>query len=163
MCGYCPDFTVRQPYFNQLFNSSEFIIKQRVSGNLIVNEDNSKCSLASQNKVNTSKSYTVKLQTVKEDTPAIRLEDMIFKTRCGKAEDIQSFSHNYKNKVALACAWGSGSQRYRNESPILVRGIYSPFVALYSEDSNITSLTNSIVDVYVPGFKNMNYKLLIRL
>ena len=159
MCGYCPDFTVRQPYFNQLFNSSDFIIKQRVSATeLRIDQDKSRCYLLNTNKINNPRSYTVKLQTVKEDTPAIRLEDMIFKTRCGKAEDIQSFSHNYKNKVALACAWGQGDQRDDVYSPILVRGIYSPFVALYSDDTNITALANSIVDVYVPGFKDYELK-----
>lgn len=157
MCGFCPDFTVRQPYFNQLFNSSDFIIKTRKYLNMKINEDASTVKSTSSITIN-PKSYTVKLQAVKEDTPAIRLGDMIFKSRCGKAEDIKDFAHNYKNKIALACAWGTGNARGDNYSPILVRGIYSPFVAIYSEKEEIGNLMNVLVDVYVPGFKEYELK-----
>lgn len=144
MCGICPDYTVRQPYYNQLFTGDEFYIK--IAGSCQFNYHKEPLHTEVSDILRISGTTTkVKLVSVKEDTPNVKLENAVFHSRVGTAEDLKQFEHPLAKKSDLV-------NNYKDNS-IIVRGIYSPYIAVYLENAEAVNFKEKIVNVYIPGYK----------
>ena len=141
LCGICPDYTVRQPYYNQLFNGEKFYIK--AVKNCKVNVKDNLYTIESSS--NNRDDYTeAKLQFVKDDVPTVKLESFNFHSRCGTAEELNKFEILNEKK-----------SDWRLGNPV-IRGIFGPYVAIYINDGSRALFLNKIINVYVPGFKPLD-------
>ena len=74
LCGICPDYTVRQPYYNQLFTGSDFPIKILSSFSPVKSGQFYATNLSLLDY--TQPILTAKLVAVKEDTPAVVIDNI---------------------------------------------------------------------------------------
>ena len=204
LCAYCPDYTLRQPYFNQLFTGEKFSIRkisdkltqsnqsiitsgspnnstEQSCGSFINNSDNPvyiKYNLIKQG-ANSATSEEVKIVSVKEDCPAVVVDDIKFSSRLGTAEEVKDFAYNATSpqnfttnvntfKQDQYYQYGENddgeplyafSQSYRSYyqelAPMISRGIWSPFLGLVfdSTNSNISDYYDRVINIYIPGYK----------
>lgn len=136
--GICPDFLLNQPYYNQIFNGSQFILEKISSSNYSLfknerfyNEDN----LTSYKISNQLKKVTI--NTVTENVSTVAIKDKIFRLNIGCAEE--SYRFRYVGN-------GESNNDENYEATNIVRGIYSPYIAIYSKDETIES--NCLYNIY---------------
>lgn len=137
-CGICPDFTVRQPYFNQLFTGSTFPIKVLSSFNYSGTVYTYSASIQQLNY--TQPLINAKLVCVKEDTPAVVVDNIKFSSRLGEAADALQFVFDYDSKANF--------EANRNTTDAVFRGIFSPYIGIISDQIP----ANSVLNVYISGY-----------
>lgn len=149
--GICPDFTVRQPYFNQIFNTDEFTIeyssitKDKIK--TLDNVENVDCNGVLYPKY--AKNFKAKIISVPEDVQNIKLEGYNFCSRAGNAEELKDFKHGVKTKKDLITNWDT----IKTEGPI-VRGVFSPYLAIVATSNKHPSETETpcICNIISPSF-----------
>lgn len=197
--GICPDFLLNQPYYNQIFNGSTFILKKICTGKLTT--DVKKSSISQQgygeynitratygqfggSNINTenntgttqnengnfggrginaqfgpkeSRFYTLnnetfeldnnwikaKICSVTEDVKNISIEDQIYRLEIGNTEEAFSF------RVA-----GQRMDNYVNDNVNLVRGIYSPYLAIYFSEGTNKLEPGCIYNIYKENYNS---------
>lgn len=130
----CPDFLLNQPYYNQIFNSSEFYIKQISDNSELVQESRLYKETESVNYNDNSNLNKVTLCSVTEDVPTVAINDKIYKLEKGKAEEAFRFEYAEVDTGTYS-AGDDSAKKTVNDATNIVRGWYSPFVAVYSENS----------------------------
>ena len=137
--GICPDFLLNQPYYNQIFNGASFKLRQfdtpsylKQFGRFYKQVEESDAGTQYELKLNTSK-QKVKICTVTENVPTVGIEDCIYRLEMGKAEESYRFrwaeTDNGKQNIG-----DSGSSKSAEKSYNIVRGMFSPYLAIYSTD-----------------------------
>ena len=141
----CPDFLLNQPYYNQIFNSQEFSI-QKVSSNSNLSRDGRFWKEAKNVSYdeNNSSFNKVTLCSVTEDVPTVAIKDKIFKLKKGMAEEAFRFEYAGYNSGEYSAGDDDTSKAY--EATNIVRGMYSPFVAVYSSNSKLE--TGCLYNIY---------------
>lgn len=143
--GICPEFTVRQPYFNTLFTGTSFPIKESrlipASVGLERNEyDPRNYYVNAYMRNNSVKEADAKIVGVADNTPIIAVEDYAFRARAGEAEEAFRFRYlELENKS--------------KDATNLVRGSYSPYIGIIG---NVD--VGRIVNIYIPGYNTGNMK-----
>jgi len=84
---------------------------------------------------NTSSNGTVIINTVTEDVPIVAIKDKIFKLEIGKTEESYRFGYAEIDK---------STSDNPHEANNIVRGKYSPYLAIYSDNSLDTSALYNI-------------------
>ena len=130
----CPDFLLNQPYYNQIFNSSEFYIRQISDNSELVQESRLYKETESVNYNDNSNLNKVTLCSVTEDVPTVAINDKIYKLEKGKAEEAFRFEYAEVDTGTYS-AGDDSAKKTVNDATNIVRGWYSPFVAVYSENS----------------------------
>ncbi len=140
----CPDFLLNQPYYNQIFNGSKFKL-QKITSN---------SNLISHNRIyyeNDNPTYTksgeikqVIINSVTQDIPTVAIKDKIFKTEIGRSEEAFRFEYCEIDSGVQDVGDDSVSQEDVNHATNVVRGIYSPYLAIYSESKLSTSVLYNI-------------------
>ena len=146
--GICPEFEVRQPYFNQLFTGTDFYIKecpvQPANGRFLTPSSfNNRYYnvLPGSSKSNTEPVLRkVKMASVPDSIPIVQIGDTIFRAKAGEAEEAHKFRY-------------LGSENKKKDANNLVRGLYSAYLGM-TGDVPIGSLVN----IYIPGYSEYNYK-----
>lgn len=142
---------------------------------MIISPDYSKLQKVNSDKEITSNLYTIQLQTVKEDVPNVKLGDLKFHSKAGSAEDLKKFLYNLKNKEELLKHWDdyqctdNNAARKVNSTdiqnltkrPAVIRGSYSPYIAIKGDD--ISDLIGKIIQVYVPGYDENNIENFLKI
>lgn len=124
----CPDFLLNQPYYNQVFNGSNFRIKQITSNTKLYQDQNERdyyMNMEPNNNLtfqSNSIKKDVKICTVTEDVPTVAIKKQIYRLNIGEAEQAWRFRFAEIDK--------SEDKEYSN----LIRGIYSPYLAIYSDN-----------------------------
>lgn len=144
----CPDFLLNQPYYNQVFNGSKFKLKKCYNADIeyftnrqyFIKEPNSISSEDQQEYKN------VTICSVTEDVPTVALRNKTYKLNIGVAEEVYRFEYAEMNK---------GSDKNVNEATNLVRGIYSPYLAIYSESS---LELNTLYNIYPNNDSGQEYQ-----
>ena len=135
--GICPDFLLNQPYYNQIFNSSDFRIQQ-VSNNSSLFRDGRFWKEKEDVKYTHGKtSNTVTICSVTEDVPSVVIKDKTFKLKKGQTEEAVRFEYVQYDSGEYSA--GSGEEDKASESTNISRGMYSPFLAIYSDQKLETS------------------------
>ena len=169
--GICPDFLLNQPYFNQIFNGASFRIQQITDNSTLT--QNERIYTHEQNIANSVNTIRDKVQicSVTEDVPTVAIKDRKFRLEAGKCEEAYRFRYARKDlsnsdkgndtiKLPIINAYIDPStgeithEQTGNNSPNLVRGIYSPYLAIYSESK---LQENEIYNIYLE--EELNYDM----
>ena len=141
----CPDFLLNQPYYNQIFNGNKFRLSQitkksesklNQNGRLYNQKEHAK-----QEEISSTKQVTI--CTVTEDVPTVSLENKTYKLKIGTTEEAYKFEYAGVDNGS----YNAGDEDFDsiNEATNIVRGMYSPYLAVYS---NTPLTTNVLYNIY---------------
>lgn len=144
----CPDFLLNQPYYNQIFNGNSFRL-EKIAVSPLKNSERGNRFYESQNTYINSDNKTTKalICTVTENVNTVALKDKVYRLEIGECEEAYRFrwaevdNGTYNNT-------SKNSQKSVNEATNLVRGKYSPYLAIYS-DSKLD--TSCLYNIYQDG------------
>ena len=148
----CPDFLLNQPYYNQIFNGSKFKLQRATSGAYLEHKESSigdRFYIEKDQNINfkDSTNKQVKICTVTEDVPTIALDKTIFKLEIGKGEE--SYRFNYAQIDNGTYSAGDEDFDSINNATNIVRGKYSPYLAISGSTLDIGELYNIYQDSYI--------------
>ena len=158
----CPDFLLNQPYYNQIFNGSKFRLEQITDRLKLENlntekrhyreaesekEDESK----KQPKYTTGKVFNnIIINSVTDDVPTVAIKDKIYRLEIGETEE--SFRFGFAEMDTQEYNAGDeDSIEKAKKSYNLVRGKYSPYLAIYSDSQLVTG---ALYNIYVNEYQN---------
>lgn len=145
----CPEFMINQSRYNALFTGTNYVIESVGKyGGLEWQYNNHRMYNAIGGKTINYKGKA-KIISVTDDTPSVAINNTIFRSKLGDAEEAYQFRYIEANN------------RSKNDAYNLVRGIYSPYLGIVSK-GNISY--NSIINIYIPGYSEsqMNNYFAIR-
>lgn len=136
----CPEYDVRQSYFNHLFTGTEYVVRKA--------DIQPSMTTLSRDIYNDRHYYVdnyygrreeqfsrAKIIGVGDNVPIAAVEDYNFRGRAGEAEEGFRFRYiESKNK--------------EKEATNLVRGAYSPYLGIIGDQVTI----GSIINIYIPGY-----------
>ena len=145
----CPEFEQNQPYYNQFFTGSQYVIRN------VTQQLNQSTGLDSRiyevsgydDNLDTSAGFlNAKIISVTEDVPTVAIEDKIFKLVAGQAEDLRLFDfvghEDTKNKDAVN----------------VIRGYFGPYLGVKIDSKNVEPLYNKLFNIYIPNYSEGNMK-----
>lgn len=136
----CPEYDVRQSYFNHLFTGTEYVVRKA---------DIQPSMTTLSRDIYNDRHYCVdnyygrreeqfsraKIIGVGDNVPIAAVEDYNFRGRAGEAEEGFRFRYiESKNK--------------EKEATNLIRGAYSPYLGIIGDQVTI----GSIINIYIPGY-----------
>lgn len=140
LTAICPEFMLNQSRFNSLFTGTNYIIKgdNHSYDDLQWKTTNHRLYYpkTASNKQKSLK-ISAKIISVTDDVPSVAIDETIFRSKLGDAEEAYQFRYIESNKKSDSNATN------------LVRGIYSPYIGI---KSNGNILYNSIINIYIPGY-----------
>ena len=153
----CPDFLLNQPYYNQIFNGSKFKIQKissdsNLHSNSRIYYENESVSYSNSGEIN-----QVIINTVTEAVPTVAIKDKTFKTEIGQTEESYRFEYCEIDNGVQDMGGGSSSDDI-NKCTNVVRGIYSPYLAIYSDSKLSTSALYNIYQDVSQG-ESQEYKI----
>lgn len=136
----CPEYDVRQSYFNHLFTGTEYVVRKA--------DIQPSMTTLSRDNYNDRHYYVdnyygrreeqfsrAKIIGVGDNVPIAAVEDYNFRGRAGEAEEGFRFRYiESKNK--------------EKEATNLIRGAYSPYLGIIGDQVTI----GSIINIYIPGY-----------
>lgn len=136
----CPEYNVRQSYFNHLFTGTEYVVRKA--------DIQPSMTTLSRDIYNDRHYYVdnyygrreeqfsrAKIIGVGDNVPIAAVEDYNFRGRAGEAEEGFRFRYiESKNK--------------EKEATNLIRGAYSPYLGIIGDQVTI----GSIINIYIPGY-----------
>lgn len=136
----CPEYDVRQSYFNHLFTGTEYVVRKA--------DIQPSMTTLSRDIYNDRHYYVdnyygrreeqfsrAKIIGVGDNVPIAAVEDYNFRGRAGEAEEGFRFRYiESKNK--------------EKEATNLIRGAYSPYLGIVGDQVTI----GSIINIYIPGY-----------
>lgn len=136
----CPEYDVRQSYFNHLFTGTEYVVRKA--------DIQPSITTLSRDIYNDRHYYVdnyygrreeqfsrAKIIGVGDNVPIAAVEDYNFRGRAGEAEEGFRFRYiESKNK--------------EKEATNLIRGAYSPYLGIIGDQVTI----GSIINIYIPGY-----------
>lgn len=138
----CPDFLLNQPYYNQIFNGSKFRLQKITNGNnSLIKEErfyNEGGSGENISYTSNSSSYQqVIINSVTEDVPTIAIKNKVYRLEMGETEEAFRFVYAEVDNGTT----NAGDENYDivNNSTNVVRGKFSPYLAIYSNQKLETS------------------------
>lgn len=140
LTAICPEFMLNQSRFNSLFTGTNYVIKGDNHSYEDLQWKTTNHRLYYPGIVsNEQKSLKIsaKIISVTDDVPSVAIDETIFRSKLGDAEEAYQFRYIESNK------------RYDSNATNLVRGIYSPYLGI---KSNGNILYNSIINIYIPGY-----------
>lgn len=141
----CPEYSLRQPYFNQLFTGTSYPIKKfewQPGHNYLDRTPYNDRHYYINSYTGTSESgfNTVKIVGVPDNTPIIQVEDIAFRARAGEAEE--GFRFRYLDR-----------ENKNKDANNLARGIYSSYIGIVGDVDEC-----SIINIYTPGYSPYNFE-----
>lgn len=147
----CPEYSLRQPYFNQLFTGTSYPVKksewQPGHNYLDRTPYNDRHYYISSYTGNVESNFnSVKIISVPDNTPIVQAEDIIFRARAGEAEE--GFRFRYLDR-----------ENKSKDANNLVRGVFSSYLGIVGDVDEC-----SIINIYIPGYSphNLNGQFEIR-
>lgn len=136
----CPEYDVRQSYFNHLFTGTEYVVRKA--------DIQPSMTTLSRDIYNDRHYYVdnyygrreeqfsrAKIIGVGDNVPIAAVEDYNFRGRAGEAEE--GFRFRYIE-----------SKNIEKEATNLIRGAYSPYLGIIGDQVTI----GSIINIYIPGY-----------
>lgn len=135
----CPEYELNQPYYNQFFTGSEFILKKVYSTKGYTKFNESRGYYVNElTKVNNPLENKYNIIAVADDIQAIKGKNKIFSSRAGAPEDASKFGY-------------SGVKNKSKDSTNIIRGSFGPYIGL---ESSSNSFGLDLVDVKIPGYNS---------
>ena len=129
----CPDFLLNQPYYNQIFNGGTFYLKETKTTNFVQDKTNKRFyNVEEKGDSTNTRLYEIKACSVTEEVPTAAIEDQIYRLEIGKSQE--AFRFRYV-KIDNGTYDAGEEEWYKkvNAGTNIVRGKYSPYVAIYSD------------------------------
>ena len=136
----CPEYDVRQSYFNHLFTGTEYVVRkadiQPYMTTLSRDIYNDRHYYVDNYYGRREEQFSrAKIIGVGDNVPIAAVEDYNFRGRAGEAEEGFRFRYiESKNK--------------EKEATNLIRGAYSPYLGIIGDQVTI----GSIINIYIPGY-----------
>lgn len=136
----CPEYDVRQSYFNHLFTGTEYVVRKAdiqpsmttLSRDIYNDRHYYVANYYGRREEQFSRA---KIIGVGDNVPIAAVEDYNFRGRAGEAEEGFRFRYiESKNK--------------EKEATNLIRGAYSPYLGIIGDQVTI----GSIINIYIPGY-----------
>ena len=128
----CPDFLLNQPYYNQIFNGNKFTLKQITSKDYLEKDGRFYKEIESSKTYSNDSNFVgnVTISSVTEDVPTVALRNKTYKLNIGEAEEVYRFEYAEVDNST----YDAGDEDFDavNKASNIVRGIYSPYLAIYS-------------------------------
>ena len=136
----CPEYDVRQSYFNHLFTGTEYVVRKAdiqpsmttLSRDIYNDRHYYVDSYYGRREEQFSRA---KIIGVGDNVPIAAVEDYNFRGRAGEAEE--GFRFRYME-----------SKNKEKEATNLIRGAYSPYLGIIGDQVTI----GSIINIYIPGY-----------
>lgn len=148
----CPDFLLNQPYYNQIFNGGKFKLKQITEQLKLVNEakrlyieDENQTTYIKDGNIN-----PVTINSVTDDVPTVAIKDKVYRLEIGETEESFRFGYAEVDNSNYN-AGDEDSVKEAQKAYNLVRGKYSPYLAIYSDNQLITG---ALYNIYVNEYQN---------
>lgn len=155
--GICPDFLLNQPYYNQIFNGAKFNL-QKISVSGAALDRNGRNYKTSDNitLTNANEKTRVIICSVTDDVSSVALKDKVYKLEMGETEE----SFRFKYAEVDTGTYNAGEEKKDKNSYNLVRGKYSPYLAIYS---NTKLDDNELYNIYQEGIESTSTEYQIRM
>ena len=141
--GLCPDFVLNQPYYNQIFNGGKFRLQEIYKSNLV--QDGRFFNESSSSYQRDQPKKRVIINTVTEDVPTVAIKDKVYRLEIGETEE--AFRFKYAEIDNGSYDAGDEDVDKINKATNLVRGKYSPYLAIYSESGKLN--TGCLYNIYL--------------
>ena len=142
--GLCPDFSLNQPYYNQIFNGGKFRL-QKVSSNSELTRNDRFFNENQNVRYSISEGFKkVSICSVTENVNTVAIQDKVFRLEIGEAEE--AFRFKYAEVDSGTYNAGDNDFDSINEATNLVRGKYSPYLAIYSNSGELE--TGCLYNIY---------------
>ena len=132
----CPDFSLNQPYYNQIFNGGKFKLQKISKKDSELTRTNRFFNENLNTKYNISEGYKkVEICTVTEDVPTVAIQDKIYRLEIGETEEAFRFQYAEVDNGS----YNAGEEDFDkiNGATNIVRGKYSPYLAIYSNSGKL--------------------------
>ena len=149
--GICPDFLLNQPYYNQIFNGGKFKLQKISIDQSELTKYNRFYVEDSETKYNPTNLYkSATICTVTDDVPTVAIKDKVFSLEVGKTEEVYKFKYAQVDNGLQDS--GKDTSKKVNESTNIVRGKYSPYLAIYSNSGSLE--TGCLYNIFRENFQN---------
>ena len=154
-CILCPDYTINQPYYNQIFTGNEHLIETDFRQSLTVEAFSRESYFTNKNRhfyidqytnVTSKNSTNVKIIGVPDNISCIGIENTLFRSRAGETEEAWRYRYVAEEITSTS---GDGYQKINTD---IVRGSFSPYLGM---TNNIIGPAK-IVNIYIPGYDSTN-------
>lgn len=133
----CPEYELNQPFYNQFFTGTEFIINPIAKGDSSVKSNVLRSYYININSKSDSSQFKANIIGVSDNIKAVRGKNLMFSSRAGEAEEAAKFAFmGYLDKA-------------NSKATNIMRGAFGPYIGLESLN-NIENLT--LVDIKIPGY-----------
>ena len=154
----CPDYTVNQAYYNQIFTGNEHYITTDYRQSSVIDAESGECFFTNNHrhfyidtyghyKSNINKIFA-KVIGVPDNVACIGIDGQLFRSRAGEAEE----AWRYKC-VGEEVTTVSNSEQQKINTDI-IRGSFGPYLAF----NNNSIGPARIVNIYIPGYDFANMK-----
>ena len=149
--GICPDFLLNQPYYNQIFNGGKFKLQKISTDQSELTKYNRFYVEDLKTKYKPTNLYkSATICTVTDDVPTVAIKDKVFTLEVGKTEEVYKFKYAQVDNGLQDS--GKDTSKKVNESTNIVRGKYSPYLAIYSNSGNLE--TGCLYNIFRENFQN---------
>lgn len=126
----CPEYDVNYPYFNSLFNGSNYIVEE-ASDVKTLTSNSRNFVLKDVNNSTIGYQYNTKIVGIEDNVKLVEVNNKLFSARAGEAEEAYKFEFlKYENK--------------KDKCTNLIRGSFGPYLAIDGYNKPAT-----IVNIYV--------------
>lgn len=155
-CILCPDYSLNQSYYNQIFTGNEHLIETDFRQSLTVEAFSRESYLTNENRhffidqyTNvTSKNYTrSKIVGVPDNVTCVGIDNILYRSRAGEAEEAWQYECIGEDIVST-----TSKDSYQKINTDIVRGSFSSYLAV---NNNIIGPAK-IVNIYIPGYDSTN-------
>lgn len=163
----CPDYEVDQAKYNQIFTGNEHLVELTNSQNInclnghsynyFTNNDRHFYVPAYYDR-NVNTSYSVKIIPVPDNTKCVGVDDMLFRSRAGEAEEAwryECIAEDYKSEHSKNNDT-EDSETISNKqiNTDIIRGSFGPYLAFNDKDNKFQPAET--VNIYIPGYSTAN-------
>lgn len=163
----CPDYEVDQARYNQIFTGNEHLVELANSQNInclnghsynyFTNSDRH-FYVPSYYDRNVNTSYLVKIIPVPDNTKCVGVDDMLFRSRAGEAEEAwryECIAEDYKSEYSKKNDT-EDSETISNKqiNTDIIRGSFGPYLAFNDKDNKFQPAET--VNIYIPGYSTAN-------
>ena len=144
----CPDYTVNQSYYNQIFTGNNHYIETdlRQSASIEANSYESYLSnngrhfyIGAYTNITSKQSTNCEIIAVEDNIKATGISQTIFRSRAGEAEEAWQYEYIAEEMVDT-------DNRQKNSD--IIRGCFSPYLACLNKEIGPAK----IVNIYIPGY-----------
>lgn len=143
--GICPDFELNQPYYNQIFNGGKFKLQKISKSQSHLTKNDRFFNEIQGTTYNISEGYKkATICTVTENVKTVAIQKKVFRLTVGATEEAFRFKYAEVDKGV----YNAGEEDFDkiNEASNLVRGEYSPYLAIYSNSGELE--TGCLYNIY---------------